>query len=87
MWRLELRLQNGGTGRDADTMRSSETRRRLEYALEFELQQLQLLEQQVAAKPLADPVQVANWPGLVASHQQSIAFYRARLADIASNGS
>ena len=60
----------------------SETRRQLQQALEFEQKQLAILERQVAGKPLTDPVQIANWPRLVASHQRAIAFYQARLADL-----
>ena len=59
-----------------------ETRKQLEQALDFEQTQLTLLEQQAAKRPPTEPVQLANWPELVASHARAIAFYKARLADL-----
>jgi len=59
-----------------------ETRKQLEQSLEFEQTQLTILERQAAKTPPTEPVQVANWPELVKSHQRAIAFYKARLADL-----
>ena len=61
----------------------SETRKKLEQALEFEQAQLTILEHQAAKRPPTEPVQVTNWPALVESHKRAIAFYTARLADLA----
>ena len=61
----------------------SETRKKLEQALEFEQAQLTILEDQAAKRPPTEPVQLANWPELVESHKRAIAFYKARLADLA----
>ena len=60
----------------------SQTRKQLEQALEFEQTQLAILERQAANRPPTDPVQLANWPELIASHQRAIAYYKARLADL-----
>lgn len=64
----------------------SQTRKQLEQALEFEQTQLAILEQQAAKSPPTDPIQVANWPELLASHQRAIAFYKARLEDLERDG-
>ena len=60
----------------------NQTRKQLEESLEFEQTQLTILERQATRTPPTDPVQVANWPELVKSHQRAIAFYKARLADL-----
>ncbi len=60
----------------------SETRRQLQQVLEFEQTQLAIIERQAAIRPPTDPVQVANWPGLLASHKRAIALHEARIADL-----
>ena len=59
-----------------------ETRTHLEQALAFEQTQLAILERAAANKPPSDPVQLANWPQLIESHNRAIAYYKARLADL-----
>lgn len=55
--------------------------RELREALHFEQEQLKRL-QDAAPKLQMNPVQAANWPALVASHERAIAAYRARLDEI-----
>ncbi len=54
--------------------------RELRDAMQFEQEQLLRLQSAVA-KAQMTPVQAANWPALVASHERSIAAYAARLKD------
>lgn len=63
-----------------------QTRKQLEEALEFEQTQLTILEQRAAKNPPTDPIQIANWPELLASHRRAIAFYKARIEDLEEDG-
>jgi hypothetical protein len=61
-------------------MDNNNKRRELARQLDFEQTQLRLLQNQVKLKPLTDPVQIANWDAMVASHEKAIALYTANLA-------
>lgn len=69
-------MSAGGTG-----LAREELVLQLREALQFEQEQLHRLQAAVASQQL-NPVQAANWPALVRSHERSIETYKARLADL-----
>lgn len=53
----------------------------LREAMRFEEQQLRHIRAVSEGKTLT-PVQQANWPALVASHERAIALYASRISDL-----